>query len=344
MIRILSLILVISLITSCNTSNKNNTEPISLKDTIFVKPELLKTDKLFSEIFNIKTYDSILILNSPDGKGFLQLLNKNSGKFISTKCIVGRGPREFSDYVELNVIADSIYIFEPFNNAIYVYKSDTFLNDSISRNTKKIQFEKIKINYDVVPLNGYFVSSTGMGPRFSLFNRNGKHISDYQLFPDYYKDVKSIILKGELLSYFVIEPKPDLLKFVSLSHLGGVLEIFNVEKDSINRIMEKKFLDPELKIEREDNRLMKENTKVGFFGLYTTDNFIYASYSGLAYKDFRKLRTSDYITVFDWNGKLTKLYKVEGGLTALAADEAEGKIYVVTKDSEGVDAVGVIKM
>ena len=89
---------------------------------------------------------------------------------------------------------------------------------------------------------------------------------------------------------------------------------------------------------------MKENTKVGFSGLYTTDNFIYASYSGLAYKDFKKIRTSDFITVFDWNGKLTKLYKVEGGLKTLAADEAAGKIYVVTKDSEGVDAVGVINM
>lgn len=89
---------------------------------------------------------------------------------------------------------------------------------------------------------------------------------------------------------------------------------------------------------------MQENTKVGFCGLCTTDNYIYASYSGLAYKDFKKFRTSDYITVFDWNGKLTRLYKVEGGLKSLAADEAEGKIYVVTKDNEGVDAVGVIKM
>ncbi len=341
----LSVILVITLILSCNTGNKNNKiESINLENSILVKPEIIKSDKLFSVIWNIKIYDSILVLMSPDGKGFVQLLNKNSGKFISTKCIEGRGPGEFSDYVELSVFADSIFIYDSPKNSISVYKSDVFINDSLPQPPVNIIFEKQKINFDIFPLNQYYVSRPGVDSRFFLFDRNGKFISDYSLFPDFYKDVKSDNHKQELLQCFVAEPKPDLSKFASVSYLGGVLEIFSVENDTIKQIMEKKFLDPELKIESEDDWLTQEDTKIGFHGLFTTDNYIYSSFSGLTSMEFRKIKQMEYIVVFDWEGNIKRVYKVEGGLKALAADEAEGKIYVVTKDSEGVDAVGVIKM
>ena len=340
----LSVIIVIALILSCNTGNKNKIEPISLKYTIFVKPEILKTDKLFSIISNIKICDSILILNASDGKGSLQLLNKNSGKFISTKCIIGRGPGEFSDMIEYKIVGDSIYIYEPTESSLSVYKTNTFFEDSLSKGANKIKFEKHKINYDVIPLTDYYVSKAAMGPRFALFNRNGKYISEYSLFPDYYKDIKSYSNKTELVQYFIFEPKPDLSKFASISFIGGVLEIFNVEKDSINRILERKFLVPNLKTDSKDACLRQDDTKIGFYGLYTTDNYIYTCYSGLTSKEFIKNKLMDYIVVFDWKGNLKRLYKVEGGLTALAADEAAGKIYIATKDSEGVDAVGVINM
>ncbi|HBG24534.1 MAG TPA: hypothetical protein DDX10_05660 [Rikenellaceae bacterium] len=341
----LSLILVITLIFSCNSGNKKNKlEPISLKDTIFVKPEILKTDKLLSVIWNIKIYDSILILNSPDGKGSVQLLNKHTGKYISTKCIIGRGPGEFSDMIDYKVVDDSIYIYEPTENSLSVYKSDTFFKDSLSQGANKIKFEKHKANYDVIPLNSYYVSRAAMGPRFALFNRNGKYISEYELFPDYYKDVKNFNHKSQLVQGFIFDPKPDLSKFVSIGNIGGILEIFNVEKDSINRILERKILDPNLKIESDNGWLQNEDSKIGFHGLFTTDNYIYTSYSGFTIKEFKEKKLMDYIIVFDWDGNVKRLYKVEGGLRALAADEAEGKIYIVTKDSEGGDAIGVIKM
>ena len=53
----LSVILVIVLVLSCNTGKKNKIEPINLEKAISVKPELLKTDKLLSVIWNIKIYD-----------------------------------------------------------------------------------------------------------------------------------------------------------------------------------------------------------------------------------------------------------------------------------------------
>lgn len=339
----LSVILVIALVLSCNTGKKNKIESISLKDTIFVKPEILKLDKLLPGINNLKIRDSFLMINSFDGKGYMLLFNKHNGKYITTKCLDGRGPGEFSSWIDFRVTSDSIYIYDSPRNVLSIYNIDKFLHDSKVLADKQIKTEKDPNYIDLFPIKDYYVARPGTKARFYLFDRNGKYNSNYELFPDYYKDAISFEQKFELRLYYAVEPKPDLSKFVALSNIGGVMEIFNIEKDSINRILEKTFLNPELKVEGEKD-LIQENTKRGFFKICTTDNYIYASYSGLASKDLIKLKSFQYITVFDWEGNLKRLYKVEGGLTAVAADEAEGKIYVVTKDSEGVDAVGVIKM
>ena len=91
---------------------------------------------------------------------------------------------------------------------------------------------------------------------------------------------------------------------------------------------------------------MTDNTNMGFYGVSATEKFIYASYSGLKrkkYHDNNKLL--DYITVFDWNGNLKKVYKVEGGLFTLAVDEALNRIYIVTKNlEEGKEIVGYFNM
>ncbi len=339
----LSVILVIVLVLSCNTGKKNKIESISLKDTIFVKPEILKLDKLLPGINNLKIRDSFLMINSFDGKGYMLLFNKHNGKYITTKCLDGRGPGEFSSWIDFRVTSDSIYIYDSPRNVLSIYNIDKFLHDSKVLADKQIKTEKDPRYIDLFPINGYLISRPSIKARFYLFDRNGKYISNYESFPDYYKDAISFEQKFELKLSYSVEPKPDLSKFVALSYIGGILEIFKVEKDSINRIIEKTFLNPELKIEGEKD-IKQPDTKIGFYGIYTTDNYIYSPYSGLTTEDFRKLKSFEYITVFDWNGTLKKIYKVEGGLRALAADEAEGKIYVITKDSEGVDAVGVIKM
>lgn len=61
-------------------------------------------------------------------------------------------------------------------------------------------------------------------------------------------------------------------------------------------------------------------------------------------KVFKKNLLADYITVFDWNGKIKKMYKVKGGLLDLAVDEATNIVYFVTKDEEGEEVVGSFNM
>ena len=221
-----------------------------------------------------------------------------------------------------------------------------FLNDSVPSAQKNIVFGKCKYPYniDMIPLKGFFVSRPTIKARYALFNSDGKYLSDYFMFPEYDVNDYTDKYNYERGKYFYSEPKPDLSKFVSVTYVGGTIEIFRINNDSIIKIVDKRYLNPDLK-KSTNKSLLQDDTKIGFCGLCTTENYIYASYSGLSNKEFINNKfLADYITVFDWNGQIKKLYKVEGGLNSLAVDERGKKIFIITQDKEDLDVVGFINI
>ena len=179
-----------------------------------------------------------------------------------------------------------------------------------------------------------------MKTRFALYNSCGQYINDYNKFPVFSKNINDETCDYAARQFCFTDPNPDLSKFVSLTYIGGIIEVFNVKNDAINKIVEKRYLDPDLRNSKSEVSVLKDNTNIGFCGLYTTDNYIYASYSGLKLGEFKNKFLADYVTVFDWNGEIKKLYRVEGGLLDLAVDETLNRIYIITKNSEGEDVVG----
>ena len=336
------------LLYSCNTHNKRDSFlQLSSRDTIFVKPEILETEKIHSIIWKIRIMDSLLVLLSDDGNGCLQIFKKANFEYLCTKGIYGRGPGEVSgSWIEFRATSDSINIYDVTKSSILICHIDDFLKDSTSSVKKNILFDNSKYPYniDIIPLKGLFVSRPTIKARYALFNSEGKYLSDYLMFPEYYVNEYTDKYNYERGKYFHVEPKPDLSKFVSVTHVGGTIEIFSIKNDSIIKIVDKRYLNPDLN-ESTDKSLLQEETKIGFCGLCTTDNYIYASYSGLSNKEFiNKKILADFIVVFNWNGQIKKLYKVEGGLRSLAVDEMDKKIYIITQDSEGLDVVGLINM
>ncbi len=330
---------------SCNTNNNINVSTLNLKDAINVKPEIIKTEKLLSEIWSIRILDTMLVLFSDDGNGCLQIFSKSSYKHLKTKGIYGNGPGEFSGgNVDFKCIDDSIYIFDISKNTLLIYDINHFLNDSTAANNISIRFDKHKSNFDVIPLKKHFVSRPTSDSRFALFNRNGQFISDYFLFPDYFMAGDEPNLDFERRRYIHLDSKPDMSQFVSVSYIGGTIEIYNIHNDTINKLLEKNYLDPNLKNLGKSKSFNQLDSKIGFCGLSATNNFIYASFCGLTSKQMRNKLLADYIVVFNWKGNPQKIYKVEGGLTGLAVDESNQSIYIITRDSEGNSVIGLIRI
>lgn len=343
--KLLVIIFLYNLLQSCNSDvNKNAFLTLSFSDTIFVKPEILKTDKLLSAIWSVRILDSMLILLSDDGNGCLQAFNKSNFKYLYTKGIYGRGPNEVtSSMIEFKCIRDTIYLYDISKNSLFIYNINQFINDSLSASKKTIQFYNKIHNFDVFPLREHFVIRPIKDARYTVTNYYGKMTSNYFSFPDYYMNDNKVQLNFERRKYFYVEPKPDLSKFVSITYIGGTIEIFNVINDSINKIIEKRYLDPNLNKDPSKS-LNQDETNIGFCSLCVTDSYIYAAYSGLPNKKFKNTLLADYIIVFDWNGEAKKIYKVDGGLIGLAVDEPLKRIFIITRDSENNDAIGLINM
>lgn len=338
-------IFLVAVFILCSCSSKSNdrfSSQIITSSAVLVKPEIFKTEKINAEIYDIRILDSVLILRSDDGSGFLQLFSKNSFKFLNTTGIKGRGPGEIpNNMIEIKTINDRLHIFQLSKNSISIFDKNVFLNDSLPIAQETITFEKYKGNFDIFPINEYYVSKPTINTRFALYNDSGQYINEYLDYPKLGNNIDKETHDLAFRHFSLTEPKPDLSKFVSLTFLGGTLEIFDIKDGAINKVVEKTYLDANLKNSKNVLEIITDETNMGFYGVYVTNDNIYASYSGLNHKDYRKNNILfDYITVFDWNGEIKKIYKVEGGLLDLAVDEALNKIYIVTKNADSEEVVG----
>jgi len=343
MIFFYKIIFIVFLLVSTSCDRKDSIySSIKISDAVLVKPVILRTDKLHAEIYDIRILDSVLVLRSNDGRGCLQLFDKLNFKFLKTNGIIGRGPGELkNDAIEIKTIQDSLYIFQLTTNEFSIYNINAFINDSLPLAERTIKFEKYNGNFDIFPMDGYFVSRPTIKNRIALYNSSGQHLKDFTEYPYLGDNIDQITHDLAFRFFSLTEPKPDLSMFVSLTFLGGIIEIFNIKDGSINKIVERRYLDPNLQNGKDPGSIIKESTNMGFYGVYVTDDFIYASYSGLNHRDYRENNILlNYVAVFDWTGNIKKLYKVEGGLLDLAVDEVLNRIYIVTKNSEGEEIVG----
>lgn len=340
-------ILSFSLLLSCTSnSSSSNSSQIDIESAKIVTPIVFKTEKALSEIYDIRIMDSVLVLRSDDGKGCLHIFNKYNFKYIKTNGIIGKGPGELrNSMVEIKIIDDSLYLFELSKNSISLYHKNSFINDSSPEPDKSTVFQQYRGNFDIFPVDTFYISRPTVKTRFALFNKSGELINSYNEYPDLGTKVEKSVIEMAFRNYSLTEPKPDRSKFVSLSFVGGVLEIFQIQGGKIDKLKQKIFLFPNFNNTQEIISLISNETNIGFYNVYTTNEYIYASYSGLTNKEFKENSfLLDYITVFDWEGNLKKLYKVEGGVLDIAADESQNKIYIVTKNNEGEECVGYINM
>lgn len=341
--KLLNLLILLFTIYSCSDSKtKNLYEAFNIRDTIIVKPEILKTEKLLSSIWDLTILDSIILLQSDDGNGCLQLFNINNFKFLKTKGIYGRGPGEFiSDNISLKTSCDSLFVHFLVPNILYTYSKTEFINDTTP--DRVVTFNKYRGNYVIIPSRSNFVTRPTIKTRFALFNLNGDHLKDNNKYPVCSNKLDNSTVETIYKWFSMTEAKPDLSKIASISYLGGVLEIFIVKKDSLIKLIEKRFLNPNVRNSKNHTEIIRDDSNIGFTDIYTTNHYIYAAYSGLIFREFNKKFLSDYIVIFDWDGNVKKLIKVQGGLLQLAVDENNKTIFITTSNSNSEDVVGYFK-
>ncbi|WP_294591666.1 hypothetical protein [uncultured Rikenella sp.] len=123
---------------------------------------------------------------------------------------------------------------------------------------------------------------------------------------------------------------PDGKRLASGLYFGAILELFDVDDDSIRQRHIEYFVEPEFPYDKWGNPTDFEVITFGFGPLCASNERVYATYNGT--KDFRKM---DYLALFNWNGTLERVYKTDANFVRTAYDAASNTLFAIVLSPEG---------
>lgn len=296
---------------------------------------LLDSAFIFSYPNEIVLVDSLLIIRDYLQQDFsFHVFNKITGKHLKSFGKTGRGPGE---------------VIYPGN--IYYDRKDQTLTTMVSNLNKIIKYNLVNILSDKQPffseikLNKLPLSASeiilgkdllileGFEKRFSIVDTN------FQVLGQYYNYPELVPVKDENLVIFHYAPRyalhPSGKKMVSMTYIGGIMEIFDIQNNKITPNITKYFHEPIYRVLPDGKPkwiATVEKTIPGCTDIYGTEEYIYCIYEGEISKDPQK--TLKKIFVFDWDGNLQFEYKIREGIPVnIAVDEKY--IYSVITTGEG---------
>ena len=312
--------------------------PPIFPEEIEVTPTYLDVDIILVATLGITVKDTALLIRGYDGKRRVHVVDKRNGKHITGMALHGRGPGELTSVQSVSVRGDSIYIYSGASHVLHKYYSDNSYYDPEPNDV--IQFNDGTL-YLVYPFKNKYIGFLTRDKRIRVYDELGIVESAYNRYPDFgnigYSD--SIIVRNTLFSTQSISIKPDNTKFVSAHSWGAMFEIFSLAGDTISLYKEKRFYPPKVNVIKpfKDVEGLPDQVS-GFWGVTSTDSYIYLSFCGQKFSEERK--TAHYVYVFDWDGNPVRSYKVVGGIRVLDIDSFGKRIFFNTKNAEGEERFG----
>ena len=326
---------------SCGDSDEQ--DPLAFIPPVFpeeieITPTYLDVDIISGVVMEIEVKDTTLLLRSYDGKRNIQVLDKRSGKFISGMIPAGRGFGELISVISISVREDSVYAYSIMDSRLYKYSSDSVYYALQPDNVVNFNDRTLILVY---PVKNKYIGLLSRNKRIKIYDEFGIEESAYDKYPDFsnigYSD--SVVVRNILFSTQSISVKPDNTKFVSAHSWGAMFEIFSLSGDAVSLYREKRFYPPKVSVLKpfKDVEGLPDQVS-GFWGVTSTDNYIYLSFCGEKFSEER--RTAHYVYVFDWEGNPVRSYKIKGGIRKLDIDSENRKIYFSTRNADGEERLG----
>ena len=134
--------------------------------------------------------------------------------------------------------------------------------------------------------------------------------------------------------------KPDMTRFVAINFNNGVIDINGINQEAIVNLKQLDFHYQEIYVEggMDNPRVTtKRNNKNGFFDVTTSDEYIYAIYSGKSFDEAGlSLDHCDYLMIFDWDGNPVGCFHVNVPLYAICYNKQDDMLYGIHVGEEAI--------
>lgn len=295
-----------------------------------LKGDSLKFDAEIMKPYHLMIYDSILITANRGTDKIFHLFNLNTGKKIGERITMGQGAGEMINPYFINV-KNFVGIYDMMNSNVFYYDIAGFVNGSC-----------------LFPVRSYKLNEVNMFTELGVFGDSLVGISYRPDYPCYVFDSEGKKQKNGIGTY-PLEDYTDLEKIdafrailttngsdrIAICHFfTDLIEIYSSMGDLVKRIsgpdhFRTRFIE------------YQKGDQIGSM----PDNHYYrdAFYSPVAMKDgFAVLYNGKFVTepeynllaedifVFDWNGNPKKHYKLDQGVSRIAVDANQRKIYGIS--------------
>jgi hypothetical protein len=328
---------------SCSNKNDTKNSYNSYDFTEKLKIHHSKEIFLSKDFLNpqaICIFDSVIIICDKNQGFFFHAYNLNTGNKYADFGRIGVAPDEFNMpttmFVDKN--KSELVVFDRNRFRISYYKMEDIINNNlnnfhqvqirINQNASRI----IQQNDSVFYCLGFF--SEGMFSK-DIREKTIRYDSSFPEIPheELTPEEKFLLFQGEIVI------KPDKSKFAYISTRCDLLKIIAIEKDSLKEIITFNTYFPKFRKESADRIAISRENANGFTSIATTDNYIYALFSGRSMIQYpENYYFSDYIYVIDWNGNLIKKIILDKDAWKMCIDEESKKIYTIHFEMEEYDA------
>jgi len=340
-------IFLLFLVISCNkvdNSNKANFEPKKELHPNIIN--VLGSELLVPSGLGVLKSGLLIIENELQSNKF-KFFDFDQYQLMGAFGTSGRGPDEYSESITQPVsttITDKIQLFDWIKKRLQVY--DISVNDHYGEvaHTKINEYilppELMLSQYSAFINDSTVVSSGGLSSGYISFTNvktdqtNYFNPLDYDL-SEYGHREKSYLFE----SFFAVNNEKELLAVAS--KFMPELHIVNFEGD----IVTKTTLPSDVDLTKLKDI---ENMKVNFYGVATSDQYIYTSYIGKTMNEMdvvlenTEFQDVDLIQLykFDWNGNFIESFILKGGLYHyLSIDENNKRLYSINTISPDYEVV-----
>lgn len=314
---------------------RTNYRPLAVDRAVLLEGVVLEDSILTSLTLNLQIIGDYLAAIYLDTCGNQAHLYTKDGERLVDFCPLGKGPGEA-------IAAHAIVVPDQDSATLWIYDAQVkkmirWQVDSLlaGNRTPTEEFvldvpffadEIFATANGLAGLLGAYILPTQHADRFALLTREGEVKHMYDRFPE---AADTIVMKSAWRNSSAAL-SPDGKRLASGLYFGAILELFDVEDDTIRQRYIEYFVEPEFPYDKWGNPTDYEVITFGFGPLCASNEHVYATYNGT--KDFRKM---NYLVVFDWNGALEAVYKTDLHFVRTAYDEKMNAIFAIGLSPEG---------
>lgn len=283
---------------------------------------------------NLVMAGSYLVIKDSHGDPAVHVVRRSDGSYVTSLGEPGQGPGQFSAWTF------DVTSFDP---------PRFWVNDLSQRRLTYVDLERYLegqfelgeriINLDIAPTSPVWLGdSLVVSPAFmakegrlAKLNPSGTFLGTMGVSPPPRNEAPMPVLQHAYQSW--MKPRPGDRSLLALgTFYADRIEIYHADGTRKALVQGPALFEPIFEVatrEGEPVRGSTDETRYGYIDLATTEQHIYALYSGRRRDESGN--HGETIRVFDWDGNLEHVYNLKAAILSIAVDPAETTLYATQR-------------